>query len=89
MRGTYHLTAGGETSWHGFTQLILEAAIKNGQSLRTLPSQVVPITTADYQLPAERPANSRLEISRLNSTFGLVLPQWRHHAERAVVEVIE
>ncbi|MFA4969324.1 MAG: sugar nucleotide-binding protein [Sulfuritalea sp.] len=35
------------------------------------------ITSADYPLPAARPANSRLDCSRCQSDFGLALPDWR------------
>jgi dTDP-4-dehydrorhamnose reductase len=86
--GIYHLTATGETSWHGYTQCVLGAAIKSGYSLRILPDQVVPITTADYPLPAKRPVNSRLDTSKLCSTFGLMLPPWKNHVEHAVTEII-
>ncbi len=85
--GIFHLTASGKTSWHGYAQLVLETAIKNGHNLRILPDQVIPITTADYPLPARRPANSCMETSKLRSTFGLIQSPWQLHVERAVLEI--
>lgn len=66
-RGLFHLTAGGETSWHGFASAIVAA----------LPSTatVERIATVDYPLPARRPANSRLDCARLRE-LGIALPSW-------------
>jgi len=87
--GIFHLTASGKTSWHGYAQLILETAVKKGGSTRVLPDEVVPIETLDYPLPAKRPANSYLGTKKLQSAFKLILPQWQHYAERAVIEIVE
>lgn len=68
--GVYHLTAGGETSWHGFACAIVERA-----SLALRPS-VIPIPASDYPTPARRPANSCLSNEKLARTFGLAAPDW-------------
>ena len=75
--GVYHLTASGETSWHGFAQAILRGAVSRRLTLKLKPEAVRPIPTSDYPLPAQRPANSRLDTSRFCNTFGLVLPNWQ------------
>jgi dTDP-4-dehydrorhamnose reductase len=84
--GTYHMTAGGLTSWYGFAQAILNeaasapigstwlASATNGRPL--IARRVVPITTAEYPTPARRPGYSVLSNSRLASTFGVPLPDW-------------
>jgi dTDP-4-dehydrorhamnose reductase len=69
--GVYHLTAAGETSWHGFASAIV--AGRSGLRVKT----VTPITTAEYPLPAPRPANSRLDTGAFRARFGLALPDWR------------
>lgn len=73
--GTWHLTATGMTSWHGFAAEIMELALRTGR-LDKAP-RVVPITTAEYPTPARRPAYSRLDTSRLTRDFGIELPDWR------------
>ncbi len=73
--GVWHLTAAGQTTWHGFAEAIVGAAYARGQ-LGRLP-QVVPIATSDYPTPAKRPAYSRLDIARIEADFGIVLPDWR------------
>ena len=86
--GTYHLVAGGETSWHGFAQAIIRGAAARGRALRMAPEAVRAITTAEYPLPAGRPANSRLDASRLSQTFGLVLPDWRSGLDHVLDQLI-
>ena len=82
LSGTYHLTNGGCTSWHGFAQAILASyealrADKGWPVLRVKPDDVVAIPTADYPTPAARPANSCLDGSKLRQTFGVDVPDWK------------
>ncbi len=85
--GLYHLTAGGSTSWHGYAQFVLRQAAAHGVALRCAAEAVEPIATADYPLPAPRPANSRLDCGRLQATLGLALPQWQLQVQRMLAEV--
>ena len=73
--GLYHLTAAGETSWHGYAEAIFAEAKRIG--LMDKVPVVRRIASADFPLPAARPANSRLDCSRLQRDFGLTLPDWR------------
>ena len=75
--GLYHLVAGGCTTWHEYAQTVVRAALAAGKPLKLTADDIVPITTADYPLPAPRPANSRLDTQRLRETFGLELPAWQ------------
>ena len=70
--GVYHLTAAGETSWHGFAEAIFGIALPAGAP------KVVPIRASEYPVPAARPANSRMSHQKLADTFGLHLPAWDH-----------
>ncbi len=69
--GLYHLASAGETSWYGFARAII--AGRGGLRVKT----VTPITTAEYPLPAPRPANSRLNTDAVRARFGLALPDWQ------------
>lgn len=73
--GLYHLAAAGETSWHGYAEAIFAEARSAGL-LQDLPV-IHRIDSADYPLPAARPANSRLDCTRFRRDFGLDLPDWR------------
>ncbi|MCE4068982.1 MULTISPECIES: dTDP-4-dehydrorhamnose reductase [Pseudomonas] len=86
--GTYHLVASGETSWYRYAQFTIAEAIRQGCELRATPECVTPITTAEYPLPARRPANSRLANEKLQRTFRLELPDWEYHVSRMVRELV-
>lgn len=81
LRGIFHMTAGGEASWADFAAEIFAVSAQNGGPA----PHVARITTADYPTAARRPANSRLECSKLFSTHGLALPQWQT-STRSVVQ---
>ncbi|MDV2449652.1 dTDP-4-dehydrorhamnose reductase [Xanthomonas hortorum] len=83
--GTWHLTAAGQTSWHGFAEAIFEEAVSAGLLPRA--PRVVPITTADYPTPAKRPAYSRLSIEKLQREFDVVLPEWQLGLQRVIAEI--
>lgn len=80
--GTWHLTADGETSWHGFAEAIFAGAVERGLLPRA--PRVQAITTADYPTPAKRPAYSRLDTSTLQRDFDIELPHWTQGLSRVL-----
>lgn len=87
--GLYHLAAAGETSWHGYAQFVIERAQALGETLKAGPADILPIATADYPTPAQRPANSRLDTTKLRTTFDLHLPDWQIAVGRMLDEVLQ
>jgi dTDP-4-dehydrorhamnose reductase len=83
--GLYHLAAAGETSRHGYASFVFEQAQQLGIPLKTYSA--APIATSEYPLPAARPSNSRLDTTKLQNTFGLTMPDWRHHVARLIQEL--
>lgn len=73
--GTYHLTAGGETTWFGFAEKIRTLAIARGL-LDASCASLQPIPTSAYPTPAKRPAYSVLSNEKLARQFGIVMPDW-------------
>lgn len=87
VSGVYHMTNAGRTSWHGFTQAIVDQArLRPALAAALKVQRVLPIGTADYPLPAPRPGNSLLDNSKLRDVLGLQLPDWQHSLERAFAE---
>ncbi len=85
--GLWHLTAGGQTSWHGFAEAIVAGAHATG--LLASRPRVIPITSADYSTRATRPAYSVLDCSRLHSEFGVRLPRWHDAFGEVLARVAE
>lgn len=75
VSGTYHFACGGETSWHGFASEIFEIAQHADVPLSIQTVKAIP--TTGYPTPAKRPLNSRLDCSKLESTFGVAGPTWQ------------
>ena len=73
--GTWHLTASGQTSWHGFAEAIVAGAHARGLLARRTPVEA--ISTAEFPTPARRPAWSVLDCTRLQVEAGVSLPEWR------------
>ena len=82
--GIYHLTAAGETTWHGFAQAIFAALASCGRRVPALAS----IATADYSSAARRPANSRLDCAKIARDFGIQLPHWRKSLEASLNDLV-
>jgi dTDP-4-dehydrorhamnose reductase len=82
LSGTWHLTATGETSWHGFAEAIFAEAVSAGKLARA--PKVEAITTADYPTPARRPAYSHLDVRKLESDFGIALPSWQDGLRKVI-----
>jgi dTDP-4-dehydrorhamnose reductase len=70
--GIYHVTAGGETTWYGFAKAIFAGWCGRGHRVPKLEA----IGAADYPSAVERPANSRLDCSKIERAFGIRLPIW-------------
>jgi dTDP-4-dehydrorhamnose reductase len=75
MAGVYHLTAAGQTSWHGFAKTILEAYTHSSPEPLSL-SRLLPIPTVEYPTPAARPTYSVLSNDKISKIFALELPDW-------------
>ena len=78
--GIFHATNDGATTWHGFACAIFEEAKAFGHPV----PRIDPITTADWPTPAKRPADSRLDCTKLRRVFGCALPPWRESLKTAL-----
>ena len=77
--GVYHVTDGGECTWHGFAA---EIARQAGHDCH-----VKPCTTEQFPRPAKRPAYSVLDLSRTEAAVGK-LPDWRDNLAAVLKQIV-
>ncbi|OQX23809.1 MAG: dTDP-4-dehydrorhamnose reductase [Desulfobacteraceae bacterium IS3] len=80
--GICHYCGEGVTTWHGFTEAILDVAKQHGMAIKTL--RVEAISTAEYPTAAKRPAFSALDCGRIRSSFGVTTKPWRESLEKVI-----
>ncbi len=80
LRGIFHVCGSGATSWAGFAEEIFrQSAARGGPS-----AQVRPINSQAYPTPAGRPANSRMDCSKLLRVHCITMPKWEDALSRCM-----
>ena len=86
--GTYHLAAGGFTTWHGYANHVFAQARCAQAATDLIVNEVAPVGSDAFPAPARRPHNSRLDTTRLQQVFGLTLPPWQQGVDRMLAEIL-
>ena len=73
--GIYHFTGEPYVSWYDFAKAIFDEAVS--QNILEKAPHVNAITTADYPTPAKRPANSCLDLTKIQRVFGIQPSNWQ------------
>ena len=85
--GLTHLFPAGTTTWFDYAQLVFTKAKDAGVDLVVTQLNAVP--TSAFPTPAKRPHNSRLDTSKFQRTFDLILPHWTVGVERMLTEILD
>ncbi len=86
--GLYHLAASGQITWHGYAKHVINQAERSSIASNLIVKEVVPVPTSTFPTPAQRPHNSRLNTTKLQTTFGLTLPAWQQGVDRMLMEIL-
>jgi dTDP-4-dehydrorhamnose reductase len=89
LAGLYHLAASGETTWHDYACFVINFARESGLKLKVASDKINRVSTSAFPTPATRPGNSRLDTSKLESSFKLTLPHWQSGVARMLTEILE
>lgn len=73
--GVYHFAGLPHVSWYQFATEIFNQA--NAQGIIRKVMRVNAITSDQYQTPAKRPANSKLDCQKIEQTFGIQPSDWQ------------
>ncbi len=74
--GIYHFSNEGEISWYEFAVAI--------QQIGRWDCAISGIPSSDYPTPAQRPHYSLLDKSKIATTFGVVVPDYRESLEKCM-----
>lgn len=84
IKGIYHFTNSGVASWYDLALATFDEAKQLGFPLKV--EQVVPITTAEFPTPTQRPAYSVLAKTKITETLGMHPPYWRDSLRKMLSE---
>jgi len=84
LAGVFHMTGSGEASWADLAERVFATSAAQGGPHATVRR----ITTADYPTPARRPANSRLDCTKLDTGYGVRLPHWHGSVDQVVARLV-
>ena len=77
----FHYSNSGVSSWYDFAKAIVEYA---GIDLK-----INPIETKDYPVPAKRPKNGMLSITKIKKCFDVETPYWRDSLKVCLKSILE
>jgi len=81
--GIYHCAGSGETTWAAFAEdIFAQSRIRGGPS-----ADVKHIASAEFPTRAKRPANSRLDCTKLAREYGIVMRPWREALSACMDEI--
>jgi len=83
--GFYHAAGAGETTWYGFAAEAVRLQREREPAVRF--ADIEAITSAAYPTPAKRPANSRMDCSRLMERFGWKMMDWQDSLRKVLAEL--
>lgn len=77
--GIFHYSNAGVTNWSDFARAIAQQA--------SLSCMVNGITTAEYPTPAKRPAYSVMDTSKISTTYGIVMRDWKEALQECILQL--
>ena len=89
LSGLFHATPLGQTDWHAYASYVIERALRLGWTLKADPPHILPITTAEYPLPAARPAYGLLDSRLLAQTLQLPWPDWQSGVDQVMQKLVD
>jgi dTDP-4-dehydrorhamnose reductase len=87
LAGVYHLVASGCTNWNEYAKYVVAIAESAQPAIKIVANEIRAVPTSAFPTPAKRPHNSRLDTTKLQTTFDLTLPHWQAGVKRMLSEI--
>lgn len=87
LAGIYHLVAEGCITWYEYAKHVVALAERAQPAIKIVAKNIKAVPTSAFPTPAKRPHNSRLDSTKLQTTFGLQLPFWQAGVNRMLNEI--
>lgn len=84
IRGIYNFSSSGVASWYDLAVATFAEAKQLGFPLKV--ERVLPITTAEFPTPTERPPYSVLSKTKISETLGSYPPHWQESLSQMLTE---
>lgn len=82
--GIYHYCGEGYASWYAFAQKIFDIA----SAFEDLSvERIIPIPTTEYPTPADRPAYSVLDCTKIKTNFDISTKPWQESLEKMIKSI--
>lgn len=88
LSGLYHLVASGETSWYSYAAFVIDVARHLGIETKITAQAIEAVASSAFPAAAKRPLNSRLDATKLRSSFALIPPPWQIGVTRMLSEFL-
>jgi dTDP-4-dehydrorhamnose reductase len=85
LHGLFHMASAATATWAEFAEAIFSLSAERGGPT----ARVTPITSAEYPSRVRRPANSRLDCSKIAAVHGVALPPWRSSLPSCLDRLLE
>ena len=88
LAGIYHLVASGETNWHAYASHVISQAKTLRPDMQWSVQDIAPVPSTAFVTAAQRPHNSRLNNNKLQTAFGISLPDWQQGVDCMLAEIL-
>ena len=89
LSGVYNLVPKGRTNWFDYASLVIDVARDLGLAVKPAAELLTAVHAEEYETQAERPLNSCLDTKKLQTTFGIELPDWKEDVQKIVMKLVQ
>ncbi len=82
--GIFHMAGSGAATWAELAAAVFSFSAEGGGP----SARVIPVKSSEYPMRIRRPANSRLDCTKIASVHGVTLPPWQSSLRTCVERIL-